>query len=81
MASFVSVPVAQLEPDTLGRLLEEFCSRDGTDYGLQETPLEQRVRQLHARLERGDARLLFDVESESWDILSHEEARVLLGEA
>ena len=50
MAQFVDVPASQLEPDTLNALLEEFASRDGTDYGLRELPLEDKVARLQRAL-------------------------------
>ena len=34
MANFLEIPPSRLEQDTLQALLEEFASRDGTDYGL-----------------------------------------------
>ena len=78
MAEFVQVPVERLDSVTLTRLLEEFASRDGTDYGERETPLEQRVTQLRQRLLAGEALLVFDSESESWDLLPELQARALL---
>ena len=80
MASFVRVPADRLAADTLAALLEEFASRDGTDYGERETPLDERVRQLRTQMERGDIALLYDLDSESWDLLPRDEAQGLLGE-
>jgi uncharacterized protein len=37
--------------------------REGTDYGEREYSLEQKVAQVRAQLERGQARILFDPES------------------
>ena len=37
--------------------------REGTDYGEREHSLEQKVAQVRAQLERGQARILFDPES------------------
>jgi uncharacterized protein YheU (UPF0270 family) len=81
LAEFVAVPLERLDAETLRGLLEEFVSRDGTDYGERETPLEQRVRQLRRRLHDGDACLVFDAAGEHWDIVAASEARDLLGEA
>jgi uncharacterized protein YheU (UPF0270 family) len=79
VAQFVRVPVSAIEPATLGRLLEEYCSRDGTDYGLRETPLDVRTAQLRRQLECGQLHLLFDADSESWDIVDRVQAATLLG--
>lgn len=39
--------------------------REGTDYGERELPLEQKVAQVRAQLERGQARIVFDPDSSS----------------
>ena len=41
-------------------MIESFVLREGTDYGEREHSLEQKVAQVHAQLERGQARILFD---------------------
>lgn len=53
------VPWQSLDPDTLQNLLEEFVSRDGTDYGEQELSLAQKVEQIRLKLLSGEAVLLF----------------------
>jgi uncharacterized protein YheU (UPF0270 family) len=81
LAAFVAVPVAAISPDTLERLLEEFATRDGTDYGARETALEARVGQLRRRLNSGEAQLIYDGDSEVWDIVASDRAEELLAEA
>ena len=61
----VPVPHADLDPDTLRRLVEAFVLREGTDYGAVECSLEQKVAHVMAQLERGDARILFDPNTET----------------
>jgi uncharacterized protein YheU (UPF0270 family) len=78
LSQFVEVPAQALPPDTLQRLLEEFTTRDGTDYGMTETPLSDRATQLRRQLDSGTACLLFDTASESWDIVPREQAALLL---
>lgn len=56
----VEVPWEQLAPDTLQRLIEEFVSREGTDYGHQTPTLEAKVDRVMAQLRRGDAVVTFD---------------------
>ncbi|WP_439106793.1 YheU family protein [Congregibacter sp.] len=78
MADLVKVPLARVPEEHLQALLEEYASRDGTDYGAQETSLRERVEQLLAQLRADKLQLLFDVDSEEWDIVSAEEAERLL---
>ena len=61
-----------LAPDVLRALMEEFVTRDGTDYGDRELSLEEKVENLRGQLRRGDARIVFDPESESVDIVVSE---------
>ena len=78
MAEFVAVPLPRLQKDVLQALLEEFASRDGTDYGECEFTLQQKANALHAQLLKGDLQLLYDTDSEEWDLVAAEQAAVLL---
>ena len=53
------IPFDALSDDALNGLIEEFVTRDGTDYGEQEVSLEVRVVQVRQMLKRGEAVLLF----------------------
>jgi uncharacterized protein YheU (UPF0270 family) len=50
--------------------MEEFVTRDGTDYGADEKTLEQKVRDVRRRLERGEAVIVYDDESHSINIVA-----------
>lgn len=78
MADFVRVPPERLPAETLAALLEEYASRDGTDYGHYDISLEVKRTQLHARLTNGDLQLLYDVDSEHWDLVDRDRANALL---
>ncbi len=78
MTEFIRVPIERIEPETLDGLLQEFASRDGTDYGERETPLHERVAQLRRQLGASELQLLFHPETQSWDLVPREQARELL---
>jgi uncharacterized protein len=59
----IPIPHAELSADALRGVIESFVLREGTDYGEREHSLEQKVAQVRAQLERGQARILFDPES------------------
>lgn len=80
MASFVHIPLASLPPETLQAMLEDYCSRDGTDYGLHETELSAKCAQVCRQLECGELMLLYDADSQTWDVLPQDQARSLMGE-
>jgi len=80
VAQFVEVPLVRLNADTLRALLAEFASRDGTDYGEMEYTLEEKISQLKHQLETSQLCILYDADSEHWDILDHDAANTLLAE-
>jgi uncharacterized protein YheU (UPF0270 family) len=65
----IIIPHQSLEPDTLSAMLEEFVTRDGTDYGEHEADLCLRVRQVRSQLETGKAVIIFDADEETFSIV------------
>jgi len=65
----VRVAPDDLAADTLRAVVESFVLREGTDYGLQETPLDDKVAQVMAQLRRGEAHVVFDPSSETVTIV------------
>ncbi len=68
--SGVELEPDQLSPDALRGLVEEYVSREGTDYGEGDWTLEDKVSQVLRQLERGEARIVFDLERESASIVA-----------
>ena len=69
------IPYDQLEADTLTRLIEDFVTRDGTDNG-DETPLATRVERVRRALDKGEAVIVFDADSQQCQLaLRHEVPR------
>ena len=66
----VRVAPDDLEPDTLRAVIESFVLREGTDYGLRETLLEDKVAQVLAQLRRGEAHITFDPATGSVNVLT-----------
>lgn len=69
----IEVPYGDLPPDTLQTIAEDFCSRDGTDYGEVELSLEQKVTMLMTQLRRGEAHILFEANSQTLRIVTAQE--------
>jgi uncharacterized protein YheU (UPF0270 family) len=61
----VEVSAAALSRDALRALVEEFVTRDGTDYGAVERSLDAKVADVLRQLDRGEVRIVFDPESET----------------
>lgn len=65
----VEIPLHALSADALQGLIESFIGREGTDYGERERTLAEKVADVRRQLERGEARIVFDPETESVNIL------------
>ncbi|TDG13806.1 YheU family protein [Seongchinamella unica] len=78
MSSYIEIPAERLGEDVLQGLLEEFASRDGTDYGEVELTLAEKTGNLRRQLQRGELLLLFETEREQWDLMIADQARALL---
>ncbi len=57
-----------LFPEALRGLVEEFVTRDGTDYGAVERGVEEKIAQVLAQLRSGEARLVFDPQTETANV-------------
>lgn len=64
------VPWQSINATTLTHLLEEFASRDGTDYGVYETSLENKVAALKVQLEQKRILVVYSELHESVNIVS-----------
>jgi len=65
----LKIPYDQLSSEALHGVLEEFVTRDGTDYGEIEVPLETKISQVLGQLKSGKAVIIFDQDSETCNIL------------
>ena len=68
-AAGIEVAYTDLSPEALRGVLESFVLREGTDYGEREYSLEQKVGHVLRQLERGEARIVFDPNTESVQIV------------
>lgn len=62
------IPVSKLSAKALNGVIEEFISRNGTDYGAIEASWETNFRQVKDKLKNGLAVLVFDDETETTNI-------------
>jgi uncharacterized protein len=69
----VIVPANMLSDDALRGMIEEFVTRDGTDYGEQEVSLEERVEEVREQILTGKALIMFDSKTETTTIIPAED--------
>ncbi len=65
----VRIDPDDLEAGTLRAVAESFVGREGTDYGERERSFDEKVENVLAQLERGEAVILFDPKSESLNLV------------
>ena len=68
-AEAIFVPYTELSEDALRGVLESFVLREGTEYGERDVSLDQKVAQVTRQLQRGEAQIVFDPESETIDVV------------
>ena len=68
-----TVPPESLAAPVLRALLEEFVTRDGTDYGESEKSLDEKVADVERQLADGEVSIVFDPETESVNLVTARE--------
>lgn len=66
----MDIPFERLAPETLDNLIEEFVSREGTDYGHRDYSLADKVKQVRRQLQDGRARIVYDADTQSCHIVA-----------
>jgi uncharacterized protein YheU (UPF0270 family) len=71
----VVVPWERLSGDALRGVIEEYVTREGTDYGHTEVSLADKVAAVRRQLTNGEVVVLFDGKTKTVDLLTAREAR------
>lgn len=71
----MEVPWQEIPAETLTFMIEEFVTRDGTDYGSTEVSLEQKVTQMKRLLEQDKAVIWFDETTETLSFFHRDEMK------
>ena len=78
LEGMIFIPAEALQRDTLIGLIEEFVTREGTDYGHQEQALTAKIQSIERLLASGDAVIVFDAINQNTNILTRAEADKLV---
>lgn len=68
----IVIPYQQLDPQTLRRLIQEFVSRDGADWHHAGGSMEEKVAQVLGQLRDGRAKVVFDMQSQTANIVPND---------
>ena len=64
----MDIPPEELSDAALRGIIEEFITREGTEYGASEVPLETKVAEVVAQIRRGEVIIDFDPITDTVDI-------------
>lgn len=70
------MPHDRLSTEILEAVIEEFVTREGTDYGTTDAPFTRKVEQVRRQLETGRAVIVFDGTMQSCTILTIDDPRL-----
>lgn len=65
----VEIPYERLDSDTLRRMIQEFVSRDGADWGDVGCTLEDKVEQVLQQLKNKRVKVVFDLKSQTANLV------------
>ena len=69
------IPHTAISSEILRAVIEEFVSREGTEYGTTHISMESKVSQVEKQLNSGNIVLVYDELSDTWDLVSKASAR------
>ena len=72
----IKLSIDRLSPEALQGVIDEFVSRDGTDYGMTEAAFETKIQQVKRQLKSGHAVLVYDSETKTCNIFSADDLEV-----
>lgn len=66
----IEIPVDRLSAEVLNAVIEEFILREGTDYGVREAGMDNKIAQVHRQLTKGDVMITFDPATKNCTLLT-----------
>jgi uncharacterized protein len=65
----IEIPYQELSEAALRGVIEAFVLREGTEYGERDVSLERKAADVLRQLEKGEAQIVFDPNTETVDIV------------
>ena len=66
----IEIPYEQIQEETLKRMIEEFVSRDGADWGDTGGSMENKIKQVLRQLKEKKVRVVFDLVTQTANIVT-----------
>ena len=67
------IPYTELSAETLQALIEDFVTRDGTDYGQNEMSMQDKAERLMALLKKGELVITYNPDTETCGLVLRED--------
>ena len=71
----MEIPYSDLSEDALKGMVSEFVLREGTDYGIKEYSLEEKISAVLHQLKTGKAKIIYCEETETFNIEIRQERK------
>jgi hypothetical protein len=65
----MEIPYTELSDEALKGIIEEYITREGTEYGARDFSLEQKIEHVRQQLLRREIKINFDAESQSCNLV------------
>jgi uncharacterized protein YheU (UPF0270 family) len=65
----VEIPYKDIRPETLRKMIEEFVSRDGADWGDAGGSMDDKIEQVLRQFKAGKIKVVFDLTSQTANIV------------
>lgn len=67
------IPHQDIDPNTLDNIIKEFVLREGTDYGMDDVEIAQKIEDVKAQLNQGSAVIVYSELYETVNIMPKSE--------
>ena len=65
----MDIPYTENSEEALKAIIQEYITREGTEYGIKEYSFEQKIEQIEQQLVKGDIKINFDDETQTCNLV------------
>lgn len=65
----MKIPHVALSPESLRGIIEEFVTREGTEYGIRDYSLEEKVNQILQKLDTKEVAIEYDPDTQTCNLV------------
>ena len=65
----MDIPYTEISEEALKAIIQEYITREGTEYGIKEYSFEQKIVQIKQQLLKGDIKINFDDETQTCNLV------------